>query len=933
MRDHHLLDRDEDLGLIEGSLRRLGTGRGAMVIIEGAAGIGKSSLLEWTRGRAVDLGATVLSAQGSELEERFAFGVVRQLFEAPVVTASPEDRTTWSAGAARLAVSLFDPEALSRPALSRPAGDEATYQLLHGLYWLIANLSDRAPLALVIDDAHWADQLSLQLLGFLASRLEPMPVMVVAGTRPGRAELDALTLHPAVQVGRPRALSATAVTSWVADALGASPADSFAQACAHATGGNPFLLAELLREVRAEGIKPDGEHAAAVASLTPRAVTTSVLLRLGRLSPAATTLAQALAVLQTAELDIAATLAGLDADAADDGAAQLGRAELLRTGPVLSFVHPLIRTAIYEQLSPRRRAEFHARAGELLAGCGAEPHRVAAHVLLTPPPTPWAVPALRQAARNAMALGSPATAAGYLGRVVAEAQPTADYVETLIELGRAQVAAGIPSAEPHLRQAADSATDLRQLTDACVTLARLQRSTGHGLRAVETLEAARRRVGPSGQDLQARIDTELLACASLSASARLRLGPWLRHTLRDPAHPPQTPWEYLCVASLALDAALDGQPAHDVANLAARTMTGAAALADPMIRNQVLTLAGVAYLLIDRFAEATAVYDQLIDETAARGLIGAHVGMLAHRASLHQRLGQLDQARELATRALDLDAEVHGAQTLVPRAAAVIVSVAAEQRVQPPARFITDDIDPDNVSFRLLSYSRAELLIANGQYAPAAAALLAYGDRNHQLGWNGTASPWRAQAALCLHHLGDSARARQLAGEELDIARQAGAPRALGIALRTAGLLAEGDDRPRLLAEAAGVLAESPALLERAWTLAHCGIDRHRQHDLPGARDLLRQAHQLAVTCGATRLADLTATRVHAVGGRARTIAYSGQDALTSAERRVADLAATGHTNRQIAQALFVTEKTVETHLAHAYRKLGIRSRHDLPRR
>ena len=167
--------------------------------------------------------------------------------------------------------------------------------------------------------------------------------------------------------------------------------------------------------------------------------------------------------------------------------------------------------------------------------------------------------------------------------------------------------------------------------------------------------------------------------------------------------------------------------------------------------------------------------------------------------------------------------------------------------------------------------------------------------------------------------------------QECELALAFGAPRALGIALRTRGLLASGEEQLDLLQQAADVLAESGAKLELARALTDLGAARRRAGHAE-ARNLLYRGFDLAQRCGARTLAAQARAELNATGARPRRHALRGTDALTPSERRVAELAARGASNRDIAQALFVTIRTVELHLTHAYEKLDIRSRTDLAR-
>ena len=183
---------------------------------------------------------------------------------------------------------------------------------------------------------------------------------------------------------------------------------------------------------------------------------------------------------------------------------------------------------------------------------------------------------------------------------------------------------------------------------------------------------------------------------------------------------------------------------------------------------------------------------------------------------------------------------------------------------------------------------------------------------------------WRSGAALALHALGREREARDAVAEEVALATRLAAPRALGIALRRAGLV-EGDTAR--LEAAVVVLERSQAPLELAWALADLGAALRRAGRRAEAREPLRRALDLAHRCGADAAVAQAQTELLATGARPRRASLSGPAALTASERRVAEMAAEGMSNRDIAQALFVTQRTVETHLTHAFQKLRIDSR------
>src|SRR3954452_13238419 len=175
-----LLEREAELAALQAMFGAARAGDGRLVVVEGSAGIGKTRLLAEVRAVAQAGEFEVLTARGGELEGQFAFGLVRQLFEAPLAAATPELRAELLAGAAELSASLF----ASAPTSASREGAESSFAMLHGLYWLTANFASRRPTLVVVDDLHWADEPSLRWLHYLSRRLEGLPVLLHLGTRP-----------------------------------------------------------------------------------------------------------------------------------------------------------------------------------------------------------------------------------------------------------------------------------------------------------------------------------------------------------------------------------------------------------------------------------------------------------------------------------------------------------------------------------------------------------------------------------------------------------------------------------------------------------------------------------------------------------------------------------------------------------------------------
>jgi predicted ATPase len=252
-----LLERNEELARIESALAEARTGRGRFLVIEGPAGIGKTALLAAARTEAAEGGLRVLRSRTTEMETNFAFGVVRQLFEPPLAEASELERAELLQAAAGVAAGLLGlPGAPPTEGPPSP-GIDPSFAILHGLYWLCANLAAAGPLCLVVDDAHWADAASLRYLAFLLTRLEELDVALLVATRPREAGTDAelltaVTTDSSADVIRLAPLTRTAVAELLEARLGSALDPVVVDTCLRVTRGTPFLVRELV-EALSEG--------------------------------------------------------------------------------------------------------------------------------------------------------------------------------------------------------------------------------------------------------------------------------------------------------------------------------------------------------------------------------------------------------------------------------------------------------------------------------------------------------------------------------------------------------------------------------------------------------------------------------------------------------------------------------------------------------
>jgi DNA-binding CsgD family transcriptional regulator len=931
-----LLERDSELLALDRALAEAIDGRGSVVAIEGPPGIGKSSLVSHCLGLAREREMYTLAVRATQLERSYPYGVVRQTADSVALDKSAEERSALFTGAARLALPILDPA--SAEDADSP---ELMYQRLHGLYWLTANLARERPLVITIDDAQWADEASMAAERFLSLRIADLPMVLLLAVRTvevGRlpVPLAELLADPATVSIRPAPLSPDGAWQRIADLLGSADPE-FAAACHHATGGNPFLLEQLVSEVRAEGIEPTAESAGGVASLGPDTVRASVLLRLERLPEAGAPVARALAVLGEHGVSIrdVATMAAVPEAEAADALAALERAGLVAGAPSLRFAHPILRAAIEDDMPAVERSRAHEQAAGLLRDRDADPVAVAAHLLLCEPGQgAWAVRTLRDAARRGEALGDPASAVRYLERAVAERPPDDERGELLFELGLAAAHAGDAGAAEHLERAAAAGgtTRLRALHWTAV----LHLVAGRAGAAADVLESALRDVPEESPEAAPLIET-LLAAGLESTSVRTRLDDLMDH-LTLPEGVPRTDFERFALITLGFRAVVEHADAATATDYIRRALSVEehgyyesvmrASVGRPMI--------AFVLALVDQLGEAEALLDRLVRAARDYGDRSAVGVFSAERSWIRLRSGSVEGAEADAAEALRIARDATRARGHAPVAAATAVlaglererpleELAAVLRGLPPAG------DPDTIVQDDLRLAESALLLASGDARGAADVALAL-DREGSWGCSSpTLLPWRSAAALALSQLDEDERALGLAQEELRLAQELGALRAIGIAQRAVALVGPADERRQRLEEAIETLERSSSRLELARATCDLGAELRRSGERSASRDVLRRAHTLATECGATRLANRARDELGRSGARLMREPASGVEGLTPSEVRVAELAAEGMTNREVAQALFVSEKTVETHLGRVYRKLDIKSRHALP--
>ena len=931
--DAAMLERDSEVALLAHALERARAGEGSLTVLDGPPGIGKSRLMDATRELAEEADMDVLAASGLELEAEFSLGVALQLFESRLARSDREEREHLLSGPARLAAPLL----AEGPRDPMPEGQ--AFSLLHGLYWLCANLAERRPLVVLIDDAHWADDPSLRFVLYLAQRVEDLPVAVVVSTRSGVRDapetLPQIAGHPAATAIRVGPLSEAGTAAWLRGTLFPHAQSRFCRACHEATGGNPFLIRELALELASSEIEPRTKDADRVAELGPEPIARAILLRLGRLSPGAADLVRAVAVAgDDAELRHCAALAGLEHSEAAQLADELVDADVFRRSEQLAFVHPIVRQAIYSLRSPAERADAHLQLAELMIAEGAPEELVAAHLLpATRAGKACVVDALTSAAVQALGRGAPDSAVAYLRRALEEPPAPETRAQVMLELGRAEAIAGEGQAVERLSAAVELIEDPRERALTSLDIGRALYAQGRQEDAAEAFRRGAREAGDLDRRLQLQLHTAHTLVSRIGGMPPAQIDETAPPPAADEVQAGSTPTGRVLLAHMALEGALRGAPRKEVLELA-RTALGRGALLEHETSDGLgVYFASAALAIAEDLQGAEAALAMAVEDARTRGSVLGFATACYFRSWTTLCRGRIADAAADAQNALA--AERYGWRMGLAGAHAILANAYAERGERASARSelelgVAESATSGEMPLPFLSASRAAFLLRDGKPREALDEYLICSERLQAAGaLNPACIPWRSGAALAHHQLGDTAEATRLIEEELELARAFGSPGAIGRTLLAYGTVLNGEG-VELLRESVDVLRDSQAALDRAKALVALGTALRHGGKRREAREPLREGLDLAQRCGSRQLVEQARAEGVAAGTRPRRTALRGVEALTPRELQVAGLAAEGMSNREIAESLFVTLKTVEWHLKHSYEKLEIGSRKEL---
>ncbi|MFI6132882.1 AAA family ATPase [Micromonospora sp. NPDC051141] len=926
-----LLEREEASRSLHRMLAGMQAGQPGLALLHGEPGTGRTALADAIAAAAGHHGVLVCRARCGEGENEFAFGTVRQLFERLVTgdAGAPLPAT----GAAALARPVFaaSPETYH---LQRP---DNLFALMHGLYWLAANLAATTALLLVIDDAHWLDEPSRRWLEFLVRRITGLPIGVVLSVRDnesGATDVQAIVAaagcDPVSVLLTP--LSADGSRRLVRSTYGDDTHAEFAAACHRATGGNPQLLTALLQDLRARGIPPTQAAAREIGTVSPVSIAGSVRRRLAAAGPHAPSVALAVVVLGgRADLPLVATVTDLHPRVVRAVVDRLVQAAVLQDGSPLTFTQPILRTAVGQGASTGERSRCHERAADLLHAEGAPVDQVAAHLLHADQLPTWGVGVLRQASEVAAVRGAPELAARYLYRLLPVAMDSVDRTQLLLDLGGLELMLDPTTAIDRLSTVLRTAQDTRHRGRAARLLIHalmIGRQPGDALTVLEEVVG---QVREKDEEFAALLEVDMVAIAMVDG----RTVPWARHRLdrfaRVGATHPSTRSTMAALAAVAAAWSCDGR--EDTVRLARQALAGGLSQRDD---GDLIRLFSVGALVqAEEFALAERYCEQAIGVARSRGWVMFYATALHVRATVYHRRGALAEAAADMREVFDLTEPAQWGRML-SRPLTTWLEVLLDQDEIGEA---SDLLHRHALAGELpATWPSNPLLVVRARWHLAQrsteAALEDLRECERRLrSWrhtNPAVCPWRSYTALAVAATGAGVEARRLAIEEVELARRWGGAGAVGLALRVLGTVTEGEAGLPALREAVTVL--TPAQCRLGLVEARLALGRRLREvgRRAEARGSLREAVTLAVRCGAPALVRSAQTELLAAGGRPRSVPDSHEQLLTPGERRIASMAAAGATNREIAEAHFVTLRTVEIHLTRVYRKLGVTGRSQL---
>ncbi|MEZ0064862.1 tetratricopeptide (TPR) repeat protein [Streptacidiphilus sp. MAP12-20] len=869
-----LLERDNELAALRAAVAELAEGERAeavndrLLLVTGAAGLGKTSMLAAARRDAEAAGLLVLASRGGEQEQGSAFNVVRGLLRTLLEEAGEEGRRLLLGGWYEIVGAALG--------LASTGGAPDAQGVRDGLDWVVTNLAvSRGPLVLIVDDAHWADADSLAWLAAFSSRVAELPILLVVAYRPDELPDWADAFRAMAGDNGVRPLGLSALTPEAVDALvremyqqdgrSAAVEDGFSREIWAVTGGNPFETVELVAEARERGIAPAESSWGQLRELASENTGHGMIARLRRLGHGPVSLARAVAVLGIATpLDLAGVVSSLRPAEAEAAAEKLRASRILTGRQILEFVHPLIATSVYHSIPEETRTELHDRAAWSVLEAGRSPVIAARHWLEVPPQgNAGRVEQLRAAARLFLQSGAPETAQRCLARAAAEPPPVAERAEVLFELGCSTLLYDPAATAGQLRTALRQPVIPERLREEISV--RLAQSLAHSNNLAEaamTMADEALRTDDEAVRLKMQVWNFMWCAFDAWEEGSEERSKRLADLAESLDHQGDRSMAARYVLGLrAWDATVRGEPVNVALHYSDLALSGELRWAHPEWGFEVPVLVAMTYMYGDRPERALELFAQGIAEYEEAGWRGAHLAF-GHTilGYVHYRTGDLAAAEASARLGLELANRVGEGTPAHWYAVGTLIAVLTARGELDQADLLADRYTfhapySNAVVFPDAQTVRGGLLLTQGAFVDAEAELSEAGARldgrsMRNPGWCG----WeRALAAACAG-LGDLTRARELAADQLERAERYGTLTAIGVAMRaSAELTVDPEQRVAELETAVGILDRAPAPYERARAvfdladaLASAGRD---------AAPAFRRAADLAEACSADGLA------------------------------------------------------------------------------
>lgn len=925
-----LVERESEMTALDALYEESTRYHGQVAVITSAPAMGKTALVTWLIGSVVERSATVFAATASQSERRLPLGVMDQLYQNGL--RSTKHPTLLSD---LVFDGPFDPAA---PGDDLDGARQLALPVQRSLHPAVRELSQQHPVVICVDDAHFIDLPSLYCLLQLIRRLSTSRVLLVLSgqldSRHSRPlfEREIFRLPNCKRVAL-NPLTQSGVTAILAQYLDAGCAERLGPACASVSGGNPLLAHALAEDLRSAGGQDPIRGRALSAPIVGEAFGRAMLSWLYRCDPAVLDIARAMAVLGDS---VPGELVGRLLDIDPRLTQQIIHCRA--SGGVLNaacFAHESVQSAILAEISLDERQAMHSRAATLLYEDGAAAARVAQQLVAGSSTPTWASPVLRKAADEALADGEAQTAVGYLRQALGECTDADERIAIVALLNDAYWRLNPAAVTQHHPELLTAVRDGRLTGQAAVRVLSQLLWHGEAAKVADALDILQHKHGLVDSPLEA-----------LPWMHDLRL--WLPHlypgfamgpAAENVAHPDAiaSVWAPQHRAASALQGVLNGQQHQgDVIAMAEQALLSAGSNDSSMIS----AFAALMVLLYsDQLERATDWCDKVLKERPhPYGLVGRAL-LTVMSAEIRYRLGDLVEAEKQVTGALELvSAEGWGAAVAAPLSV-MIRTTTALGKYREAAAWL--DIPVPTAAFETLSgphylSARGHFYLKVGQSEAAIRDFTACGRLMQRWQIDSPAAvPWRtdiAQAYLCQNLVEP---ARELVADQLARLRPDWT-RTRGITLKVQAATLGRKERVPLLHEAAELFENCGDRLELAGTLTELSHTYREVADSENANTVYRKAHRLVDQCHAEPLRTSLNAICHARRQSAGSDALTERQVLTKlsdAEHRVAELAARGHTNQQIAGKLYITVSTVEQHLTRVYRKLAVNRRSELPSR